>query len=62
MINGGLLALLTRVVHGIFNGGGDLGLRLHFYPSKQSNQSDQYKDNAQSHYQLYNVMFMVTMC
>ena len=31
MINAGLLALLTRVVHSIFNGGGDLGFRLHLY-------------------------------
>jgi hypothetical protein len=35
MINGGLLALLTRFSHVVFNKGGDLGFWLHFYPDKQ---------------------------
>ena len=33
----GLLALLTRVVRGIFNGGGDLGFRLHFDSTNNTN-------------------------
>src|ERR1041385_2621045 len=36
MINGGLLALLTRFSIEVFNEGGDLGFRLHFYPDKES--------------------------
>ena len=39
MINEGvLLALLTRFVHGVFNGGGDLRLRLHFYRANIANK------------------------
>src|SRR3954469_1466183 len=63
MINGGgLIALLTRFTNGVFNEGGGLLFRLHFYPDKHGKHRININENAQSHDQDYNVMFMVTLC
>src|ERR1041385_4461331 len=62
MINGGLLALLTRFSHGdsVFNEGGGLRFQLHVY--RANNQTrNKYTCNAQAHDQYCNVMFMATI-
>ena len=40
---GGCLPCWREFDNGVFNEGGGLGFRLHFYPSKQYKQSDQHK-------------------
>src|SRR4051812_44609963 len=59
---GGLLALLTRFGNGVFNEGGGLLFRLHFYPDKHGKHRININANAQSHDQDCNVMFLVAMC
>ena len=48
MIKGGLIALLTRFDNGIFNEGGGLWFRLHFYRENKQSR-DKYNCNAQAH-------------
>src|ERR1041385_6753928 len=62
MINGGLLALLTRFKHSVFNEGGGLWFRLHFYSSKHGKQGINIKYDAHTHDQCCKVMFMVALC
>src|SRR3954471_1512800 len=61
MIKGGLLALLTRFDNGVFNEGGGLRFRLHFYPDKHGKHRININAKAQSHDQYCNVMFLVAM-
>ena len=50
MINGGgCLPCWREIDNGVFNEGGDLGFRLHFYPSKQYNKVINIRYNAQEH-------------
>src|SRR3954464_11024012 len=49
MIKGGLLALLTRFSLGVFNEGGCLRFRFHFYSTNKARNNNQYECNAQAH-------------
>src|SRR3954465_14734409 len=62
MINGGLLALLTRFGFWIFSEGGSLLLRFHLYSTNKARSSNQYGCNAQSHDCMLNLEVHVLMC
>jgi hypothetical protein len=49
MINGGLLALLTRFGFWVFSEGGDLLLRFHLFSTNKARSNNQYECNAQAH-------------
>ena len=61
MINGGLLALLTRFGIGVFNEGGSLLFRFHFYSTNNKQGS---KVNTMHNHMVegWNLMYMFLMC
>src|SRR3954464_12029021 len=61
MINGGLLALLTRFSHGVFNEGGSLLLRFHLY-STNNKQSSKVNTMHKHMMEVFNLDVHALMC